>query len=316
MAYITSYTLHQLTRNLSNSKHNISKEEFIDHVFKDPRIYDYLNKLEISYLFNFTQILKEPLEYLRQVPSRSDTGTYVRERDSKLIYHLYQDCELLNKDFVGFRIPLEVRELGLIKEFREWFEKNKFIEKYLANEIDKARIIFNYNTSFAKIYGLPLLNENYVLIDERLNSGHEHIDENFNIQQFYRDIGRWVIQADNRLPIVAWRTLGKWHSYGNKSISEISHLLDKLDINHSFRSHNSIETIREVLKEHHLAVNGLMKLLRDYFCWTYGLKVATFDVVTLENFNLKCCRQCKEVRDYDSGIKLESSQDQDNDLPF
>lgn len=316
MAYITSYTLHQLTRSLANSKRIIPKEEFIAHVYKDPRVYEYLNNLERSYFFNFTQILKEPIKYLNHVKKRPDTGTYVRERESKLVYHIYPECELLNKDFIGFRIPLEVQELDLIEQFREWFEKNKFIEKFLDNQIRKDAILFQYNLNFAPKYDLPKLNEDYKLIDERLNSGHEFIDEKFNLQDFYKEISNWVYQAENRLPISAWKLLGKWHSFGNKSLEEIADLLDRLDIDHNFRRYNTVETIKEVLKEHHAAVIKLMRLLRVYFCWTYKLDGKPFDIVTLEHFNLKCCSQCEEVGDSDLGTALRESKEEDNDLPF
>lgn len=316
MAYITNYTLHKLTKGLSNSKDNISKEDFIRHVYNDPRIYEYLNKIEISYLFNFSQILKEPIRYLQQVPIRKDTGTYVREYEGKLIYHLYPECELLNKDFIGFRVPPEVKKLSLIQEFRDWFESNKFIEKYLDKRIDKSAIIYRYNTSFARKNQLAHLNENYDLIVERSNTGHEHIDENFSKQKFYKDISNWIYKADNRLPIRTWKVLGKWHSYGNKSISEMEKLLDRLEINHNFRSYNSVTTIKEVLIEHNKAVSELMKLLREYFCWTYKLTDATFDVVTLENFNMKCCKECQDTRKGSLSGVTRKDHNQDDELPL
>ncbi|EAR16659.1 hypothetical protein [Robiginitalea biformata] len=297
MAYITTYTLSQLSKRLELHKDEVTEGVFLEHIYNDTRIYHYLNKYELRYLFNYSSILKDPITYLEQVPIQRDTRTYVQERDEKLKYHLYLECELLHKDFIGFKIPPEVKEEDLVEEFRNWFKENDFIEKYLADEITKAAIIYRYNSGFAPRYNLPKLNESYELIRELKNSGYFDIDGEFDLSKFYRDISQWVFRADNRLPIPTWKLLGKWHSFGRKSLNDIENLLERLQINHGFRNANPADVIRERLSEHHKEIIELIRMLREYFNWTYKAENVLFDVVTLENFNLKCCSNCRDLKE-------------------
>jgi hypothetical protein len=314
MAYITNYTLSKLAKSLESSE-KITEEIFIKHIYKDKRLHPFFTTWELKYLFNFKRLLeneKGHLKYFIQVPEKKDTGTYVFERDSKLKYHLYDDCELLIKNFTGFIIPPEVKKAGLVREFRNWFKENNFVDKFEAQQITGQVIIRKYNREFAKKYGLAELNEDYNLVEEKPNSGHEKRVDNFNTEEFYNTIEKCIAYKKNRLNDREKRILGKWVGIRNKSDADIKTKVIEL-LGEQFYNNYGLNNIKDLWRDYSkIKRDILMKQLIEYFKWTYKATNKDYDKITLENFNLSCCSHCEEL----SITKDQKQNIENDDLPF
>lgn len=320
MAFITNYTLSKLARSLE-IKEIITEEIFISHIYEDQRLFSFFTKWELKYLFNYKKLLeneKSHLVYFQQVPKTLDTYTYATESDSKLKYHLSVNCKLLIKDFRGFIIPPEVKEAKLITEFREWFKENNFEVKYNNGEISKEFIVRKYNREFASKYDLKELNEQYDLIDEKPNSGHEEKLSSFNLNEFHKTIEECIEYKRNTLNSYEKRILGKWEGMQSKSDLEIKNKVIEL-VGEVFYNNYGLEAIKDLWKNYAKVKRGvLLKELIEYFKWTYKADEKIFDKITLENFNLSCCGHCSDSNQELLRINTENPKNQiyDDDLPF
>ena len=126
MAHLTKYNFSKLCRSV-NIKDEVDRDTFLEHCYDDPDIYNMLNKLEIEYLFKYRNILKDEknfyAEYYSVIPEKKDSKEFVFDIGGKTKYHLTSACKLINKDYLDFNIPEEIRELGddAIDEYRNWF---------------------------------------------------------------------------------------------------------------------------------------------------------------------------------------------------
>jgi hypothetical protein len=321
MAFITNYTLSKLAKSLVTSD-KITEEIFISHIYQDSRLFSFFTTWELKYLFNYKKLLeneKEHLEYYQKVPETKDTYTYATENDSKLKFHLLESCKFLIKDFRGFIIPPEVKEANLISQFRLWFKENNFAEKYNNGLISSQVIVLKYNREFASKYELKELNEQYNLIDEKPNSGHDEKSlEYFNINEFHKTIEECVEYKRNTLNSYEKRILGKWEGMQYKTDIEIRDKVIDL-VGENFFNNYGIQNIKDLWKNYAKVKRGiLLKALIEYFKWTYKADSKEFDIITLENFNLSCCEHCK---DSDNDIKINNNvklnkQTFNDDLPF
>jgi len=298
MAFITNYTLNKLLRNF-NGGEKISNEKFIQEIFTDSRLFFFFNKLEINYLYNYKKFLEDEVgfaAYFKQVPPVQDTQTYINEYTSNLTYHLEDNCPHLVKDFLGFKIPLDVKEAKKVKELRLWFREYNFVRMYLDGKITPSQIIFKYNTSFAKKYNLKILNEGYKLIDEREYSGCSDIEESlFDFIKFKKEIDNIVNDIYGLITTEELERISKFDWLINKNEKEINQKLKETFGNNIYNKYKLSELIYFWKKFYQLKMK-IMKLLLSYFKWTYKIDKKVYDVITLENFGMTLCSACNKKR--------------------
>jgi hypothetical protein len=297
MAYLTNYTYKKLCFNL-DIKEEINLNTFLQHIYNDPKVYYFFNKLDLKYLFNMKNILENEVDYkinhFKYVPLREDSKSFVFEKTEKLKYHLNSDCKMLKKDYQNYTVPVDIKDLGYetVEIYRNWFKENNFKERFEKGEIDKEAILFRYNSKFPGLLNVPVLNENYELIKTLDNTGDICEDEKFDYQEFLMTIDECIKHRENTIQCDVLRTLSKFDYLVNKSDTEIDEKMTML-FSPEFTKNYGVDNIRKFLKEFRVIKFKVMQNLINYFKWTYDTKSHDFDTITLEHFGLKCCGHCK-----------------------
>jgi hypothetical protein len=249
-------------------------------------------------LYNYKKFLEDEVKlvaYFKQIPPAQDTQTYVNEYKHSLTYHLDDDCPNLVKDFLGFKIPQEVKDAYLVNELRLWFKENNFISRYMDGLITSNKIIYIYNTSFAIKHRLQILNENYRLIDEKQFSGCSVIEDSFDVFKMQTKLDNIVSKIYRLISTEELERLSKFDWLRNKSDEEIDAKLQHTFGNNIFNKYHRSELISFWNTFHKLKIN-IMDQLLAYFKWNYKSDKKDLDVVTLENFGLKLCSTCNQKR--------------------
>jgi hypothetical protein len=297
MTYITKYTLNKLLKSFDGGE-KISIKKFTQEIFTDSRLFFFFNKFELNYLYNYKKFLEDEVKlvaYFKQIPPAQDTQTYVNEYKHSLTYHLDDDCPNLVKDFLGFKIPQEVKDAYLVNELRLWFKENNFISRYMDGLITSNKIIYIYNTSFAIKHRLQILNENYRLIDEKQFSGCSVIEDSFDVFKMQTKLDNIVSKIYRLISTEELERLSKFDWLRNKSDEEIDAKLQHTFGNNIFNKYHRSELISFWNTFHKLKIN-IMDQLLAYFKWNYKSDKKDLDVVTLENFGLKLCSTCNQKR--------------------
>ncbi|WP_010177154.1 hypothetical protein, partial [Aquimarina agarilytica] len=147
MAFLTNYNFSKLAQKLKVDS-EISIELFTEHIYNDREIFYILNKREIAYLFSYKMLASNEKEfystYFKHIPEAIDDKKRVFTKGGKVKYHLSLDCKSFSNDYVDFRIPQDIVDISIqrsapsiIEEYRSWFIKNEFKEKYLKGKINK-----------------------------------------------------------------------------------------------------------------------------------------------------------------------------------
>jgi hypothetical protein len=123
MAYLTKYTFLKLCKKLEINC-EIDLNLFIDNIYEDHYLFEILNKKQIKFLFVHKLLLQDEskfiIDYYQKMPEKKDQQNYVLEKGGKPKYHVSDSCEYLQKKFIGFIIPIEIKKIGneAIEEFR------------------------------------------------------------------------------------------------------------------------------------------------------------------------------------------------------
>lgn len=297
MANVTKYTFNKLCRKAEVNK-EISLEMFLEHIYDDEHIYFILNKQEIKFLFNYKNILEDEeryiFEFYQYVPERLDQFNYVFETTRKMKYHLFNECPYLASDYVDFRIPDEIKELGeeTIVYYRNWFKVQGYAEQFYNHTLSLGKVVFDYNSHFPSRFNVKPLNEDYALIMEIPNSHKIFIDSDFDYCLFIKNINHLKISFENIFSCKVSRTLSKFQYLLNASDSFIVEKLGEIFSPH-FVQNYGIENVKEKLRASKKIKFDLIEYLLEYFKWTYKFDDKSFDSITLEKFGLECCGGCK-----------------------
>jgi hypothetical protein len=303
MAYITKYNLSQLCQKLE-IKDEINLETFLEYIYNDKEIYFILNKREIEYLFVYRMILHDEkqfvVEYYKEVPEKEDTKTRVFNKGGKMKYHLSSNCKLLKKDYLDFNIPAEIKEISkknkndeAIEEYRDWFTKNNFAERYKNGEIDGNFIIREFNLKYPAKYGIKRIEDNSnLLIFEAKNSNNEFQNQSFNFEDFKKELQEAKLQWQNTFQSKVARTFAKFKYLSDKSDAEITQKMSEI-FSPEFTQNYGIKNLREKFELSKKHTYKIINLILNYIKWTYKLDTKEFDNLTLEKFGLECCHSCK-----------------------
>jgi hypothetical protein len=298
MAFITNYTFNKLCKNL-DIKNEIDMQTFKDHIYNDANLFYFFNKLELKYLFNYKNLLENDekyiAEYYQYVPKSIDTKSYVFEKPRKLKYHLTNECNFLNHDYVDFHIPKDITDLGdkVVEEFRAWFKSKGYAQKYFNGTLKNSKVVFDFNMKFPPKYDIKPLNENYKLVLELGNSSTYELDLAFDYDRFKENINIIKKKRTNRLQCKVTRTLAKFDYLVSKSDSEITLKVSEIFSN-KFIENYGLKNLKELFSFSRNLKRELLENLTNYFKWSFNNKLLAIDNRSLEQFGLECCHKCQE----------------------
>ena len=298
MAFITNYTFNKLCKNL-NINEEINLQIFKDHIYNDANLFYIFNKLELKYLFNYRNLLENDetciAEYYQYIPKTADTKRYVFEKPRKLKYHLSNECECLNHDYVDFHIPGDIIDLGeeVVEEFRTWFKSKGYAQKYFNGTLSNAKVVFDFNMIFPSKFNIKPLNESYKLVLELDNSNTYEINLAFDYNQFKENISIIKKKRTNRFQCKIARTLAKFDYLLKKSDNEIRTKISEIYSN-QFVENYGMNNLKELFRDSQSLKRELLDNLTNYFKWTFDNKSLEIDNNSLDKFGLECCSKCKE----------------------
>ncbi|MVM42114.1 hypothetical protein GO730_37980 [Spirosoma sp. HMF3257] len=302
MAYLTKYNLSQLSQKLDINL-DISLEMFLQHVYDDPEIYSVLNKREIEYLFKYKMLLEDEenfvIEFYNEVPEKEDTKSYVFNKGGKMKYHLSSSCPLINKDYLDFNIPEEIKSIGdnAIQEYREWFNQNKFGDRYRSKQIDKNVIIAAFNLKYPNKYDIkPIEDNSNLLIIEQPNSSIKMVEQSYDFEKGRREITKLKYEWQKNFPCGVTKTIAKFKYLLTKDDEEIKNKISEL-FSINFIKNYGLEKLKIKFKISKYLTNRIITLILDHIKWAYDINEKRFDDKTLEKFGLECCLTClKEAK--------------------
>ena len=303
MAYLTKYNLSQLCQSLE-VKGEINLETFLKYIYDDKEIFFILNKREIEYIFVYRMLLDDEkkfiVEYYKEVPEKEDTKTRVFNKGGKMKYHLTSNCKLLKKDYLDFNIPSEIIEISnqnknddAVNEYRDWFTKNNFSERYKSQEIDGNYIIRAFNLKYPAKYGIQKIEDNSnLLIFEAKNSNNHLQKQYFDINNFKKELEETKLHWQNTFQSKVSRTFAKFKFLSEKSDTEIIQKMSEI-FTPEFTENYGIKNLREKFELSKKYTYKIIELILEYIKWTFNLDKKEFDNPTLEKFGLECCNSCK-----------------------
>ncbi|WP_420150240.1 hypothetical protein [Spirosoma sp.] len=302
MAFLTKYNLSQLSQKLEINV-DVSLEMFLQHIYNDPEIYSILNKREVEYLFKYKMLLEDEetfaIEYYNEVPEKEDTKSYVFNKGGKMKYHLSPSCKLITKDYLDFNIPDEIKSIGdaAVQEYREWFNSNKFGDRFRSKEIDKNTIIALFNTKYPKKYGInPIEDNSNLLVIEQPNSTIRTVAHSYDSEKNKRELNKLKYDWQRNFPCRVTKTMAKFKHLLTKTDDEIKAKISEL-FSSVFIENYGMEKLKYKFQLSKELTNGIITLILDHIKWTYDINDKRFDNKTLEKFGLECCLSClKEAK--------------------
>lgn len=326
MAYLTNSAFFRLANQIEFEEiSHIDIDFFYKEIYDDKGLYYFFNQLDLKNLFN-TKRLLETEDFTavvhRKVSKRPDERRFIYTRETAIKYHLFQDCEALNRGFRDFRIPEDIKDIDddefkeeIIEELRDWFKENNFTRERLdRGEIRKETIIMRYNNKFPVEYGeLGVkrleLNSNLLIVDIK-SSGVTEVDRFFDIAQFRNNLENLKRERYNLInsfyngtTIISKENLNKMSKNDyliNKTDWKIENELNRIIgsefseyLNHRSRQSGMI-IVKSFLRRHYKMKQKVRNLLLDYFKWKYDLKNKDYDIIFLEDFNIECCKYCSD----------------------
>jgi hypothetical protein len=180
---------------------------------------NFLNSYEEKLLLAKRLLMQEPELFINTyyVPIHvNDTYTFVYE-GGKPAYHYISDCERLNSNYVNFKIPQEIFDMGHVKisEFRQWFKDNRHLlensEVFVAKlelafgiKMNPKGIVFN-NSGVESIKNLYLFQ-----LEQRIES---YLDKARSYFEEADNRKREVIKKFSKLTFLAYKEDKIYNNY-------------------------------------------------------------------------------------------------------
>lgn len=310
MAFVTNSTFNLLTSKIGqliSVDFDDSLDFYTNNIFSDKRTYFLFNKLELSKLFTAKSILEDEKKfiniYFSELNIREDNKLFVFSKGGKYKFHLYEDCESLNKDYVDFRVPEEIRDTGddAINDFRNWFVQNNFKDKYLQNfenlvdnkELDKY-VVSLYNNLFPSKYNIKKLHDDYIFATEMKSSGKTEIKQNLQLNELLSFIDFSMVKRDiliNKGDVI--KRLTKYDWMLDKDRTQIEDTISE-KIHPSFIKNYGYNKLIALWREHKEIKDAVYEKLIDYFKTIYKFDEKNFENVDLEALGMAKCRFCEK----------------------
>jgi hypothetical protein len=302
MAVLTKHTLDRLCRDLDIDFKELSESEFKNSVFKNSQVFYILNGKQNAFLYVYASILKDiesfSTEYFENVPERADDLLYVNENSGKYKYHLTTSCPFLTNDFEDFKIPMAIRNMGKeeIFEFRRWFSANDFNLKYATKQISIEEILNEINKKYCVKYNIKPIGNEEGIYQKIPNTGSGLIDNEFDFETFLHNLNGLLKKLDEEFCSHDWRKFSKFDWLGYKTDIEIEEFLNEKYLNLNLTKRFGIEKLKEKLLIANNLKRELINSLKTYLRWHFKFSHIDFNVKSLEDFGLECCKHCEKQK--------------------
>jgi uncharacterized protein YlbG (UPF0298 family) len=258
--YITEHNYREMIRNIDKSDIDESKQLFKSQV-------KFLTKLERRQIFLMKMIAEHPEilmeKRLRGVDERQDNPNYLNVYGGLPSYHASINCDRLNSEFKGFRIPKELMDAGRGPEAKDWYRRNR--------NLNPEQLEMRFHLRFGIKY----------TVDEFENSGVREFD-NRSVQE---------------IEVAIKDLLAKAESFGGtsqeKKIINAFGKIHYITKRKTFESkyYNTIE-VKEVIQRFNKEIRyPLIQLLQAYFIRKYNSKLE-YDGKALDQLGFKSCGKC------------------------
>ena len=319
MAFLTEYSYGQLIERIEiENIERIDKQFFKTNIFDNDYLFYFFNQFDLKKLFTEKIILSENKTYtlvFKKVPVRKDNKNYVIAIKGNVKYHKNSECTALNKGFKNFYMPEVVVRLEqkdpekherLVKDIREWFEKNNYtVSRYELGEINDKILTKDFNSTFPEKYGIESISisqsdkNQFKWYIEKRSTGTVGTDLSFDYNAFIIRISELLKQREVLCSSRTMKSLARYDFLKNKDDVEISEYISKsihkgylIDVSDVFIDNYGIDKLKAFWGQHILLKREASNLLSKYFKWTYNYNGEAFDEVFLEDFQLKACHLC------------------------
>lgn len=319
MSFLTEYSYRQLIERVQiKDVDRIDKQFFKTNIFDNDYLFYFYNQLELKKLLAEKMLLsgenRDVLVY-QEVPEREDNLNFVLSIEGNVKYHKNHECKALHKGFKNFFMPEPVVRLEetdnekhkiVVNEIRNWFkQKNYTVERYENGEIDDQLLTKDFNSMFPDKFEIEeiLISQsekgqfNWYL--EKKTKGIKHTEKSFCYETFLDKIIELIKGRDYLCNSKTMQNLSRYDFLVNKDNQSIIEYIDDSiqngylkEVRSEFIKNFGIERLKDFWKSHLSLKRKSMKLLSNYFKWTYNYGNNTFNEIFLEDYNLKPCRLC------------------------
>lgn len=299
MAFITKSVFNRLQNSKVTMYSNVSIELF-QEIERNFRVSQVLTDLDYNKLNNYVQINSNSFSngYVgNYLLPRMDTYSYVFENPTAYKYHLFDDCPYLSSDFFNYIVPDDVKNLGsnIVEEFRKWFLENGF-DKIIADEKEiVAKMTFKYNTSFARKYQLPPLNESYKLFIHVQNTTYVLKEKYYRYSDIKTNIHNYIKEFNLRFQGTG-SVLKKMMLYSymvNQPRFKIEEMVSDI-ASDVFIKNYGYEKLLDDFRFANSIRYKVVSQLKIYINWMCNFKPNNLSAQVLERYGLECCKSCYE----------------------
>jgi len=321
MAFLTNYSYRQLIERIKiENLERIDQQFFKTNIYDNDYLYYLFNQFDLKKLFAEKIVLSGDKAYVlthKEVPERKDNRTYVLEIKGKVKYHKDNQCEALNRGFKNFYMPEPVVKLSqedpkkhekIVKEIREWFEKNNYtVYRYEAGKINDKILTTDFNKTFPEKYNIePIFisqsdNNQFQWYIEKKSTGNVGIEKLFDHSNFIIEIAELLKKRDFICNSRTMQNLSNYDFLVNRENLDISsYISERIEkgylkyVSEVFIENYGFKRLKEFWNKHLELKREAFNLLSEYFKWTYNFKKKAFDEIFLEDFNLKACNLCNK----------------------
>jgi hypothetical protein len=323
MAFLTEYSYRQLINRIQiKDIERIDKDFFKTNIFDNDYLFYFFNQFELKKLLAEKILLsgeKRNILVYQEVPERVDDLSFVLSIRGNIKYHKDRNCEALYKGFKNFFIPepivrLEetnpIKHKELVTEIRNWFKlKDYTVERYEKGKINDNVLTKDFNETFPEKFNISKITISqsekgqfnwYV---EKKTKGIKKTEKSFEYDLFLNKIIELIKRRDYLCNSKTMQNISRYDFLINKNnqvvIDYIEESIQKgylKDVSTEFIKNYGIENLKKFWTSHLNLKKEAMGLLSDFFKWTYSYGNNTFDVIFLEDYNLRPCRLCFETK--------------------
>ncbi|MES2864433.1 MAG: hypothetical protein V4666_09970 [Bacteroidota bacterium] len=317
MAYLTNFSFNKLIEMTEvQDVDRIDLQFFTTNIYDNQYLYYFFNQFELKKLFRSKILLSDSKAYIltyKDVPERIDNYSFILPVKGQVKYHMKLDCEALNRGFKNFFMPEVIVRLkenepekhqSIVEEIRNWFNQNNYtILRYENHEINSLEITKNFNSYFPKKYDIePIMISDSDKLENNFQWYISKKTDNIEVQiEFnYDDF------IDNMILVIKKRHI-LCDTLEKDSLSRFDYMLKMTDTDINIEINSGILSnlsfcinkmglikLKEFWANHINLKNEAMKMLTEYFKWSYNFKEKQFDTIYLESFNLAKCRMCAD----------------------
>jgi len=318
MAYLTNFSFNKLIEMTEIEEiDKIDLQFFTKNIYNNQYLYYFFNQFELKKIFRSKIILSDNKAFVvtyKEVAERIDNYSFVLPVKGQVKYHMKLECEALNRGFKNFFMPEVIVRLqesetdkhqNVVEEIRNWFSQNNYtIQRYENQEITSLEITKNFNSYFPKKFDIEeiMISESDKVENNfqwyiSKKSENMEIEAEFNYDAFLDKMILLIKKRHILCDTLTKDNLSRFDYMINQTDYELNQDINSgklYDLGFKYIKNFDLVRLKEFWQNHINLKKEAMKMLNEYFKWTYNFKEKQFDTIYLESFNLAKCRICAE----------------------